>query len=201
MRRIINIFVGIVCTIYVVAQKPLALDSVIQYLTDTTLEADFSVSIRENISQPNIYTGRLRMRGEYFDIDLHELRIAYDGSTLYWLDKTTRELTLSHPTQTELRDANPLMYMKYLTDNSKESIIFNNATTTITLLPDDTSQTIIKYTLQVDNNTFLPTAIEVREPRGKSTSLTFRNTRYVPDTMLFSIIVPQGSEIYVNDLR
>lgn len=184
-----------------VAQTPIELVHVIQHLGDTTLETDFSVSIRENISQPNIYMGHLRMKGEYFDIDLHELRITYDGNTLYWLDKVTSELTLSRPTPTELRDANPLTYMKYLANNSKESIISNNTTTTITLLPDDTSQTIIKYTLQVDNSTLLPTAVEVREQRGKSTSLTFRNTRYVPDTVLFAIVVPQDSEIYVNDLR
>lgn len=179
------------------------LQSFLAGLESKTLQADFTLTIAADVSQPLNHTGSITLLGKCFRLSVFDMQAAYDGNTLYIYSEDTDELTLSHPSDKELMETNPFLFAQALSKvcNITEREAGNS--TIITLTPKDQSIGIQRFTLTVDADG-LPSRLEVKEGK-KTTSLALRNVRYLAsddakkiDYKLLSTDFPTA---YVNDLR
>ena len=178
-----------------------ALSSFLTGLETKTLQADFTLTIAADASQPLNHTGSVILSGEKFRLSVFDMQAAYDGNTLYIYNEDTDELILSHPSEQELLETNPFLYARAL---SKVCNITERQTSNgphpailITLTPKDQSIGIQRFTLTLDKD-MLPVRLEIREGR-KTTSLTLRNTRYITAPQTY--ILTPAPKTFVNDLR
>lgn len=179
-----------------------ALSSFLTDLETKTLQADFTLTIAADASQPLNHTGSITLCGKQFRLAVFDMEAAYDGNTLYIYSSDTDELTLSHPTEQELLETNPFLYAQALSKvcNIAERQTSNDQrpTTIITLTPKDQSIGIQRFTLTLTADG-LPSRLEVKEGR-KTTSLTLRNAKYIPAAGQQFTLTPDP-KTYVNDLR
>lgn len=176
------------------------LSSVLTNLEQKTLQTDFTLSVSEEVNQPINYTGTVVLNGERFRINLFGLDAAYDGQTLYIYSAETDELTLSHPTEQELLETNPLLYARYLADRCTvtEKTADDGRCTYITLVPKEPTDPLTRLVMRVRSNDLMPLSIEMREGKTVST-LRFTNPAFV--TTETEYILRPEKETFVNDLR
>ena len=178
------------------------LDGFLSNLEQQTLQSDFTITVSEEVAQPMNYPGSITMHGNRFLLSMFDTEAAYDGNTLYIYSAATDELTLSHPTEQELLEANPFLYAKALVKvcTVSERPAKDPSQTVITLTPKDQTIGIQRFTMrlkQTGNNTYLPVSIEIKE--GKQlTTLTLKQPRYITTPVSFRLDYPDA---YLNDLR
>ncbi|MBR5854704.1 MAG: outer membrane lipoprotein carrier protein LolA [Paludibacteraceae bacterium] len=174
------------------------LQSLLATLEEKTLVSDFSISIAEQQAQPITYTGDLAMHGKQFRLNMFNMEAAYDGNALYMYSEELEELTLSTPTEEELTQTNPFLYAQALLPVCQYAEKAVGDKTQITLTPNDQSAGITKFVLRVTTTTLLPTAVEIHENGGKTTTLRLNNAHYTDETPSF-VIEKEGA--FINDLR
>ncbi len=176
------------------------LPSLLSALETRTLQSDFTLSVTDEQSQPVTYAGTLTMQADRFILSMWSIEAAYDGTTLYMYNDDTEELTLSTPTDEELRQTNPFLYAQALVPvcQVEEKELLNKGQTLITLTPNDTSAGIARFTLRVNTTTLLPLSVEIRETTGKTTTLRLTNPTYLTTTPTFTITKPDA---FLNDIR
>ncbi len=165
------------------------LQSFLTSLETKTLQADFTLTISADASQPLNHTGSVTMQGEKFRLAVFDMQAAYDGNTLYIYNEDTDELTLSRPTEQELLETNPFLYACALSEVCNITEREADGSTIITLTPKDQS---------IGGKDKLPVRLEVREGK-KTTSLILRNTKYITEQQTY--ILTPDPKTFVNDLR
>lgn len=175
-----------------------ALSSFLTGLETKTLQADFTLTITANASQPLNHTGSIILHGQQFRLAVFDIEAAYDGNTLYIYSADTDELTLSHPTEQELLETNPFLYAQALSKVCNITERETNGSTLITLTPKDQSIGIQRFTLTLTRDG-LPSRLEVQEGK-KNTSLTLRNAKYIAASEQSFTLTPDA-KTFVNDLR
>ena len=173
------------------------LQSFLTSLETKTLQADFTLTISADASQPLNHTGSVTMQGEKFRLAVFDMQAAYDGNTLYIYNEDTDELTLSRPTEQELLETNPFLYARALSEVCNITEREADGSTIITLTPKDQSIGIQRFTLTLGKDK-LPVRLEVREGK-KTTSLILRNTKYITEQQTY--ILTPDPKTFVNDLR
>lgn len=181
------------------------LDVFLANIENNTLQAEFTLTISESAAQPMNYPGSICMQGNKFLLSMFDTEAAYDGKTLYIYNVSNDELTLSHPTEGELLEANPFLFAKALVEecNVAERSNKNGSETIITLTPKDPSTGIQRFILRVrraentKGSIYLPLSIEIKE--GKQvTTLTLKQPQYISKTVSYRLDYPDA---YLNDLR
>lgn len=176
------------------------LSSFLTNLETKTLQSDFTVTVSEEVNAPMNYPGTIVMHGDKFRLEMFGLEAAYDGKTMYMYSGETDELTLSHPTEQELLEANPFLYAKALVNvcNTTERATSDGKQTIITLTPKDQSIGINRFVLRVRNSDMIPLQVEIKEGK-KITTLKLTNPAFVSKQPAY-IITPE-QDMYVNDMR
>jgi outer membrane lipoprotein-sorting protein len=178
------------------------LSSFLANLETKTLQSDFTVTVAEEVNAPLNFPGSIIMQGRQFKLSMFSIEAAYDGQTLYMYSAETDELTLSHPTEQELLEANPFLYAQALVDvcNVTERTITDNQSpiTIITLTPRDQSVGINRFTLRVRNEDLMPLSAEIKEGK-KTSSLKMKAPKFVTDKQEYKLT--PDKDTYVNDMR
>ena len=169
-------------------------------LETKTLQSDFTVTVAEEVNAPMNYPGNITMHGERFLLTMFGIEAAYDGKTLYMYNGDVDELTLSHPTPTELQEANPFLYARALAGvcNTTERASKDGQTTLVTLTPKDQSIGIQRFVLRVRTNDLMPLSVEIREGK-KTTTLKMSNPKFITTQPAYTITPDAGT--YINDMR
>ena len=179
------------------------LTSLLSALSQQTLKSDISLSVTAPDSQPITYSGSLLMQGELFRAEMLGITAAYDGSALFIYQPEADELTISHPSAEDLRQTNPLLFVKALVPlcNAAERAAKNNSETVITLSPKNSYAStapaggmpasvaqdyspaslldgVRTITLRVRNADLMPLSVELRETKT-TTLLTFKAPRWL----------------------
>jgi len=177
------------------------LSSFLTNLETKTLQSSFTVTVSEEVNAPMNYPGQIIMRGDKFRLEMFGLEAAYDGKTMYMYSGDTDELTLSNPTENELLEANPFLYVKALVKecNITERKTSDDKQTIITLTPKDQSIGINRFTLRVRNADLIPLQVEIKEGK-KISSLKLTNPAFVNIQPAY-VITPPDKDTYVNDMR
>ena len=178
------------------------LSSFLSNLETKTMQSDFTITVSEEVNAPMNYPGTITMHGQLFRLTMFGLEAAYDGKTLYTYNADVDELTLSHPAEQELREANPFLYAQALVPvcNVTERAITNNQSpiTIITLTPKDQSIGINRFVLRVRNSDLMPLSVEIKE--GKKTStLKMKEPKFINTKGEYVIKAESGT--YINDMR
>lgn len=176
------------------------LSSFLTNLETKTLQSDFTVTVAEEVNAPLNFPGSIIMQGRQFKLSMFSIEAAYDGQTLYMYSAETDELTLSHPTEQELLEANPFLYAQALVDvcNVTERASQDGKETVITLTPRDQSAGINRFTLRVRNEDLMPLSAEIKE--GKKTStLKMKAPKFVETSQEY--IIKPDKDTFVNDMR
>lgn len=186
------------------------LESLLQALTANTFHSDVSLSISASASatQPISYTGSLSMHDDKFMIDLLGIKAAYNGETLYMYQEATDEITLSHPSQEELMQVNPMMLIRAIVPvcNVTERQSKNTKETFITLTPKDKSggmtatQGIKSVSVRVRNSDLMLLSAQVQEDNTTS-NLSFLSPEFTSESVSFSLSESDYPGAYINDLR
>lgn len=177
------------------------LDKFFQKTEQQALQADFTLTVADNASQPMTYNGTISMQGERFYLTMWDMEMAYDGTTLYTYTGDTEELTLSTPTEEELKESNPILLAKALAESCQVRYGRNHNTNNkyvIELIPDNKEAGVQKFVLQLQADNLLPISAEMKESATKSTTLLLRNAQYVKAPQTFRIDKPNA---IINDLR
>lgn len=177
------------------------LSSFITNLETKTLQSDFTVTVADNSNTPLNYPGSITIHGEQFLLSVFAMDAAYDGQTLYIYSAQTDELTLSHPTQQELTETNPLLYAKTMTDvcNITENAVHEGKETLVTLTPKNQEAGIQRFTLRVRNEDMMPLQLEIKEST-KTTTLRLTNPQFISEQPAFVLTAPD-EDTFINDLR
>jgi len=174
------------------------LQSLFSTLEQKTLQSDFSITITQEQTQPMTYAGTLAMRDQKFALEFFGIEAAYDGQTLYMYNEDAEELTLSTPTQEELIQTNPFLYVRALLPLCEYAEKAVGDKTQITLTPRDQSLGIHKFVLRLVTATLLPLSAEIHEADSKLTTLKLNHPEYKNECPSFTIEKP---EAFINDLR
>jgi outer membrane lipoprotein-sorting protein len=182
------------------------LSSFLANLETKTLQADFTVSVSEQVNAPMNYPGKITMQGNRFLLTMFGIEAAYDGKTMYMYSGDTDELTLTNPTEQELVETNPFLYAKALTDvcNITEKASQDGKQTIVTLTPKNINGKMVndkmvnRFTLTVRNADLIPLQAEIKESK-KTTTLKLKEPKFI-NTKIDYIIKPD-KDTYVNDMR
>lgn len=168
-------------------------------LQSQRLESDFALTMAADESQAMTYQGSFVMEGALFRVTLLDIEAAYDGQTLYMYSEDTKELTLSTPTEEELIQTNPFLYVQALLPESSVSESDTKEGTLITLVPKDVSAGITRFTLSVDHQN-VPQRLEIKE-KDKQTTMRLTNPRWVERDKDGKAFVIHKDGVFINDLR
>ena len=176
------------------------LSSFLANLETKTLQSDFTVTVAEEVNAPLNFPGSIIMQGRQFKLSIFSIEAAYDGQTLYMYSAETDELTLSHPTEQELMEANPFLYAQALVDvcNVTERASQDGKETVITLTPRDQSVGINRFTLRVRNEDLMPLSAEIKEG-NKTSSLKMKAPAFVTGEQTYEITPDDNT--FINDMR
>lgn len=176
------------------------LSSFLANLETKTLQSDFTVTVAEEVNAPLNFPGSIIMQGRQFKLSMFSIEAAYDGQTLYMYSAETDELTLSHPTEQELLEANPFLYAQALVDvcNATERASQDGKETIITLTPRDQSVGINRFTLRVRNEDLMPLSAEIKEG-NKTSSLKMKAPVFVTGEQTYEITPDDNT--FINDMR
>jgi len=184
------------------------LQSLLAALSQQVLQSDVTLSVTATGSQPMTYSGSLLMQGENFRASMLGITAAYDGQTLYIYQPESDELTLSTPSQEDLRQTNPLVFVKSVVPlcTAAERTAKNTSETLVTLTPTGSGLDDIRsITIRVRNTDFMPLSVELRETKTTSL-LSFKSpvwlTSLPPDAPApFVLSSTDFPSAYLNDLR
>lgn len=176
------------------------LSSFLSNLETRTLQSDFTVTVSEEVNAPMNYPGNITLCGEQFLLTMFGVEAAYDGKTLYMYNADIDELTLSHPTQQELLEANPFLYARALVDvcNVTERTNNDGKQTIITLTPKDQSAGINRFTLRVQTDDLIPLQIDIKEGK-KNTTLKLKEPKFITTKQEYKLVPDKNT--FVNDMR
>lgn len=172
------------------------LQSLLNTLEQKTLQTNFTISIAQQQEQPMTYSGDLTMHGKQFALNMLSTEAAYDGQTLYVYSEDMDELSLSTPSEEELLQTNPFLYAQALLPICEHTETVIGDKTQITLTP--ISSPIGKFVLRLTTATLLPTAIEIHEDDGNTTTLRLSNAQFSDSIPTFTI---EKEGAFINDLR
>lgn len=165
-----------------------------------TLVADFSISTIEGAQHTPAGSGKIRMRGTCFTLQMLETEAAFDGKTLYVYQEDINELTLSAPEQQELLEVNPVLFAKALL--SQATVRFSASQKDdkhwiIDFVPNNKDAGIQRFVLKLRKSDLAPVEVLVREGK-QTTKLSFRSAAFADSLPSFKI---QKQGAYINDLR
>lgn len=163
-------------------------DKLVSQLENNTLTADLTLRMEESATQVLTYSGKIVMRGNKFRLEMTQMEIAYDGSTLYTYQSENNELTLSTPTAEELSEIIPQLYMKQLLQQS---------TPRVEQIGDRYKIIVDDFTLIISRD-YLPLTLTMKESATKKAVLKLQNAVYSQAQPAFSI---SKAGAYLNDLR
>lgn len=128
-----------------------------------TISAAFTINGNGRKSQ-----GSVKCTGNKFAVSLPEVSTWYDGKALYTYNPRTAETTVTTPTASELKESNPLLYVKGAGSNYsyKFSTVKRNGKYVVDLTPIKRSTGINKLTITVNSENFHPERIVVTTSAG-----------------------------------
>lgn len=172
----------------------------LQKIEKKTLYADFTLSSIIGAQTTPTGSGKIRMRGQKFALEMMDTEAAYDGKTLYVYQEDIEELTLSSPEEEELLSVNPVLFAKALL---KQATVRFSASQKdekywiIDFVPTNQSAGIQRFVMKLRKSDLAPVEILVREGK-QTTKLSFRTSHYDDVVPSFKL---QKDGAYLNDMR
>ena len=196
MKRLIFILLSVVSLNALYSQNEV-LEAMIQRFKTEYFVSDITITITEN-NQPMTFTGKVKLHSEQFYIAYMDGEMAFDGTTMYNYQEDIDELTLSYPTMAEQIDANPMLFVESLLEESTVRQTDNERQYLFTITPNNKQAGVSRFTLVVNKQTQLPEKASMVENVSRETKLVFNNSNFTKEPQIFSI---EKDGATVTDLR
>ena len=196
MKKSLFILLSI-CSFNLIYSQNKVLDTVIDRFKTEYFVSDLNVTITEQ-NQPMTFTGKVKLHAEQFYIAYLDGEMAFDGTTMYNYQEDIDELTLSYPTIAEQVDANPMLFVETLLEESTVKQTENEKQYVFTITPDNKQAEVSRFTLIINKTTMLPEKVTIFENVSRQTVLLFQNAVFTKEKQTFTI-EKEGSTI--TDLR
>ena len=176
-------------------------ENIITNISKSVISADFSLEE----TGKNVYStsGKFILKNEKFMVEMPEMKIWFDGKTMWSYASQINEVSITEPDKTELATINPLLLIKAVNETSTKTQTNKGKNTTIVFTPKTGKADFEKIELSVETSTNNPTKIEIF---GKDKSrMIFEMTNYKSEknisdnTFVFNKNEYKG--VFVNDLR
>ncbi len=196
MKRLIFILLSVFSLNALYSQNEV-LEAMIQRFKTEYFVSDITITITEN-NQPMTFTGKVKLHSEQFYIAYMDGEMAFDGTTMYNYQEDIDELTLSYPTMAEQIDANPMLFVESLLEESTVRQTDNEKQYLFTITPNNKQAGVSRFTLVVNKQTQLPEKASMVENVSRETKLVFNNSKFTKEPQIFSI---EKDGATVTDLR
>ena len=202
--RIALIFLAVYFSNLCGAQNNLTAESVLDH-TAKKLSPNTGTSIDFNIKANGINgKGELKMyQGKYF-ISLPDIKVWYNGKEMYTYNCHSGETTLINPTQEELYETNPLLYItgyksKFTSAFSSEK---KSGKYVIDLIPKGKHLDVKKITMEIKTTDFHPEKINIVLTNGSNVEFNITHLKQGPiSSTEFDYPKNKYSSIQIIDLR
>lgn len=138
-----------------------------------SLQADFSMS-----AQGQTVKGKIYAKGSKFSIISSSTSSWYNGKLLYTYDKGSNETYLYSPSEKELREVNPLIYLssssEYKITGKKEK---TKGMESVILNPQKAGSGIKSIMIDIDTKNYTPTKIVINTSGGGTMILNISNVK------------------------
>lgn len=138
-----------------------------------SLQADFSMS-----AQGQTIKGKIYAKGSKFSIISSSTSSWYNGKLLYTYDKGANETYLYSPSEKELREVNPLVYLSSSSDykitGKKEK---TKGMESVILIPQKARSGIKSIMIDIDTKNYTPTKIIINTSGGGTMILNISNVK------------------------
>ncbi|MBR1785875.1 MAG: outer membrane lipoprotein carrier protein LolA [Paludibacteraceae bacterium] len=196
MKRLIFILLSVFSLNALYSQNEV-LEAMIQRFKTEYFVSDITITITEN-NQPMTFTGKVKLHSEQFYIAYMDGEMAFDGTTMYNYQEDIDELTLSYPTMAEQIDANPMLFVESLLEESTVRQTDNEKQYLFTITPNNKQAGVSRFTLVVNKQTQLPEKASMVENVSRETKLVFNNSKFTKEPQIFSI---EKDGATITDLR
>lgn len=159
------------------AAKPSAQETIEK--TATTLKKMPSVEFVFTVWQDgNSSTGRLQMGGRNFYLTTPEIKIWFDGSSLWSYLKSAGEVNLSHPNRDELAQINPLSILSAIGNNyTMRRLTAQEGMDKIELVPNKPTADFAKAVVTINSASSLPRELSIYDAQGSVTTIKITSTK------------------------
>lgn len=127
----------------------------------------------------NTITGTLKNSGKRFAVVTSSASSWYNGKNLWTYNPSSGETTLVTPTQAELAEVNPLLYVNSYSSNFTASLskTAKAGSYDVVLTPKKRNSGIKSVIISINASDWHPTRVVVRPTSGKAVTLTVKNLR------------------------
>lgn len=168
---IASLLIGVVCYAATPSAAEILEDAVETVRSAPSISTNLSI-ITENKSTK----GSMVLAGDRFSFSAGQISVWFDGTTLWSYSANTNEVNVSEPTDEELQEINPFVFIKSARKDYKPRLVSSDDKTyLVELMPMSTAVQMKKIELRISKNTSLPTAINLYTPDA-SYKITLSNT-------------------------
>lgn len=126
----------------------------------------------------NSSTGRLVLGGRNFYLTTPDMKVWFDGTSLWSYLKAADEVNLSKPTRDELAQINPLSILGAIGNNYKlRRLASPEGTDKIELIPNKPSDDFAKAVVTIATATALPREVAIYDARGTATTIKISSAK------------------------
>ncbi len=176
-------------------------------LSKNTYSSRFSLEYYIDVDEKTeTQMGAVDMKGRFFRIEFRDTEIKFNGKTQWNYVASDNEVTVTQPSQADLRESNPMSMIELtltttrLVSNEKFQV---GGCYVVHCIPNEPKKVeYIKITLYIDNKTYLPRKIILRQRNGDRITMSFldlHKVNYNPKLFVFN--KTEYPNVTVNDLR
>ena len=184
-----------------------AVDKLLQTMEREAFSADFMLEITDkSMSQPQIATGHLTIKGRKFSLQSDEISVFFDGKTQWVYMPDVDEVSISEPDEKEISDTNPVAM---LANFKAESVVrYTNKTSSkdtyyIEMVSKNLKSDIEKVELGLNKSNDNIVSINQHNRNGSTMSLRLNNLKkgIVTSDKMFAFDKSKYPNVEINDLR
>jgi outer membrane lipoprotein-sorting protein len=209
-KYLFSIFISIISIVSLNAQETTDAQKLIKDLLSTisqeALQTDFELKIipKNNVNSQSV-SGQLTMRGQQFYLVVEDIKVWFDGKTQWAFFGETNEVSITHPTEEELAETNPMVVLANYAKDSKlnYSKLSNSQLHVIEMTALKGSMQVEKVTIYLSKKENQLHAIKILNKDGSRNETSLKNYKknipILSTTFTFNKVDFPG--VLINDLR
>ncbi len=176
-------------------------------LKKSAYQSNFSlVYYNAESDKSDVQMGKCTMQGRKFNLNISAIETIFDGKTQWVYVAADNEVSITEPSDEELRESNPMVMMEHNLATHR----INHAESrdadyyVVNLFPTENIKDgeYFKITISIHKTTYLPKQLTIWQRNGDKISFNWENMYTItPKSNTFSFIKSDYPNLIVNDLR
>lgn len=162
------------------AMEALTSTQIMQKTTNAINNASCISATFKIVSSFGSSSGTFKSKGKKFNYISNQASVWYDGKNMWTTNPKAKETTIMVPTTEEIRESNPLDYIKSNASLYNSSLLNQTDKTkyVVNLQPKNGNKRLPNLVLTLNSKTFKPIKIKILEKGSKPIEITLTNVNY-----------------------